>query len=602
LSDTETLVTDPVADEAAREAELAELRQSLAAAPIDVPRETQDEALAAIHKGFTGKHSHPHSTYGSQGGDSSHEHFHSHAGSSSHNHHAAAVTASALARLGETERRRLDGANEVTDPEKLSAMVASAFEQAGGQEAWEALRAKKGLTASVAADGTVTPAPWHAYACAEGIRTDDGRELLPGSTHYPDMPISIRLLVADEGGHWGAVTCGRVDSCAPQMAQGLNFTYSEGMFGSDPNGQLAELMVEEQTQRFISIDPRDCEGEWIAIMISTGGGDYDDDCFYDEWFQMSSFTLGAMTIVPMPALQMCCITLKDVPLPDSPIAIENAPPSIPSLMPVTAAGGPLRPSRTWFTDPGFHVGDPRMVLQEDGKSYACPLTITKDGQVFGHVAWWECAHTGFTGKKVKPPKSRSNYAFYLTGEGVVCDDGEIVEGVGQLTAGCGHAPTSMGAAEAVAHYDGGYGAFQWADVRAGQDDFGPWVAGALRSDLTAEQIRQVRALSLSGDWRDRGGFLELVAVLAVPVPGFPILRALAASGSAEILDFCAVREGIRGERVVSLVAAGRVVAVPIESRLERLERAFTAEHDELLALRSQVKTLTVARERDALAL
>jgi hypothetical protein len=597
LSDIDTVEPEaPAEPESDHDVEVAALAAELG---LDEP----PEPLAALHKPFTGRHTHAHSTFSKQAStgepavEQTHTHAHSHNKSSAHDHaHGAALDhVHPFAGLSESERRRVDGANEITDPDALAALVAAAFEDMGGQEAWEAHRAEQGLTASVAADGTITPAPFHCYACVEGIRTDDGRELLPGSTHYPDMPISLRVLLEDTGGHWGAVTCGRVDSCEAKLAQGLNFTYSEGMFGSDPNGQLAELMVTEQTQRFISIDPRDMEGEWITVTIYTGDGDYDDECLVDEWFRVSSFTLGAMTIVPLPALQMCCITLKNVPLPDSPIAIENAPPSLPTQITITAAGGPMKPPREWFDDPGFHVGDPRLVLQEDERSYACPLTVTKEGQVYGHVAWWECTHTGFQGRKVKPPKSRSGYAFYLTGEGVECDDGSFVQGVGQLTAGCGHAPTSMGAAEAVAHYDGGFGAYQWADCRAGQDDFGPWIAGALRPGLSDQQIREVRALSLSGDWRDRGGNLELVAVLAVPVPGFPIRRALAASGSGDLIDFCAVREGIRGERVVSLVAAGRVVKIAPEARIERLEREF-------LALKESLHAVVVNREMDALAL
>jgi hypothetical protein len=595
LPDAPATLLDPeLPPEADRAVTVDAMRQSLGLEPLAT-------ALAAVHPPFTGRHTHSHTTMAKQPStgepavETSHSHSHLHSGDARHDHAhgASAENSSPFARLSESERRRRDGANEITDPDELAALVASAWDARGGREAWEALRNGKGLTASVAADGTVTPAPWHCYACAEGIRTDDGRELMVGSTNYPDMPISIRLLIEDEGGHWGAVTCGRVDTCEGVIAQALNFTYSEGMFGSDPNGQLAELMVAEQTQRFISIDPRDMEGEWITVAIYTGDGDYDDECLIDEWFRVSSFTLGAMTIVSMPALQMCCITLKDVALPDSPIAIQSAPPSLPAPA-LLAAGGPPRPQRAWFDDPGFHVGDPRLVLQTDGRSYACPLTITLDGQVYGHVAWWECEHTGFQGQKVKPPRSKTNYANYLTGPGVVCDDGTIVEGVGQLTAGCGHAPTSYNYLEAIGHYDGDHhSAFQWADVRCGQDDFGPWVAGALRADLTEAQVREVRALSLSGDWRKIGGNLELVAVLAVPVPGFPIRRALVASGSAEVLDLMACRQGIRGQEVWSLVAAGRVVARTDAQRIERLER-------EMAVMAENWRALSIERLRASL--
>ena len=47
-------------------------------------------AAAALHP-FNGEHSHPHSAYGSQGGDDDHDHSHTHAGDGMHDHHSAAT-------------------------------------------------------------------------------------------------------------------------------------------------------------------------------------------------------------------------------------------------------------------------------------------------------------------------------------------------------------------------------------------------------------------------------------------------------------------------------------------------------------------------------
>ena len=60
-------------------------------------------------------------------------------------------------------------------------------------------------------------------------------------------------------------------------------------------------------------------------------------------------------------------------------------------------------------------------------------------------------------------------------------------------------------------------------------------------------LRALRASPLSGDWRAAAGGLEMVAVLAVNTPGFPVPRpaALVASGA-----------------VVSLTAAGMVSREP----------------------------------------
>lgn len=546
---------------------------------------------------------------------------------------SSGVVASAMSRLTLAERRRVDGENEIVHaagcmPEScvegcpLAALVASAFVAAGGSDAWAARREAAGLTAAADAEGNIVGAPWHAYLCAEGVRTDDGRELVEGACRFPDLPVSIRLLIEDEGGHWGAVTCGRIDLMDRRPLGALQMIYSEGVFGSDPNGQLAELMVEEQTQRFVSIDPRDATGEYIEVEIRRSGSD--DEVMYDCWMRILDCVIGAATIVAMPALPQAVITLAGVSLPEAPIANATAPPGLGELDPVVAeveavaasAAPEARPHREWFDDPGFHIGDPRLVLQSDNKSYACPLTVCEPDpvtgmrRVYGHVAWWNCDHTAFPGKRVKPPKSMSGYAEFLTGQAVRCADGSSVNNVGQITMGCGHAPTfhvvgdrklAVGAAEAKAHYDGGYGAIQVCDVRAGQDDFGPWVAGWVRSTVTDQQLADFMALNLSGDWRDIAGALDMVAVLAVPVPGFPVRRAISASGAPE-LDGADTIAGYIGDRVVSLVAAGVVRRQTAEERFAHLEQELGSALGRLEQLegKARERALAVARARHGL--
>lgn len=486
-----------------------------------------------------------------------------------------------LQNLTEIERRRVDGANEITDPEQLAALVASAFERAGGHDAWAAKREAAGLTAAVDAEGNVTPGEWHAYLCAEGIRTDDGREILEGACRFPDLPVSIRLLIEDEGGHWGAVTCGRIDTMDRRDVAGLQMIYSDGAFGSDENGQLAELMVEEQTQRFVSIDPRDVTGEWIEVEIRVERFDCYDDCdvLYDCWWRMSDLVIGAATIVSMPALPQAVIAPKSMALPESPVAIESAPPN---LTPITAAGGPVKPPKAWFDTPGFHVGDARLVKQPDG-SYACPPTWLDSGEGFGHVAYWNAKHTGFPGRDVRPPHSKTGYAHYLTGA-CPCDDPECSHAVGQVTMGCGHAPLTkkrgdrqvpLASHEVVAHYDGGYGAVQMADITVGEDDFGIWFHGALKPGVTDEQVRDFRAMGVSGDWREMAGALDMLAVLSVPAPGFPIARralVAAANGERVEVDASGARAGVRDDEVrFALVAAGVVRRVDPLERIAALE-------------------------------
>ena len=171
-----------------------------------------------------------------------------------------------------------------------------------------------------------------------------------------------------------------------------------------------------------------------------------------------------------------------------------------------------------------------------------PFTVTEDGRVYGHVATWDACHIGLPmgdteGDCTTAPHSATNYAFFLTGE-VDTDLGPVA--VGQITMGGGHASDRAGLRAAVSHYDSTSSAV--ADVTAGEDEHGIWVAGVLRPNVTDEQVRALRAAAISGDWRrvKPGSELEMIAALAVNVPGFPIPRPsmLVASGG-EVLSLTA---------------------------------------------------------------
>lgn len=85
-----------------------------------------------------------------------------------------------------------------------------------------------------------------------------------------------------------------------------------------------------------------------------------------------------------------------------------------------------------------------------------------------------------------------------------------------------HAGERLTPSATIAHYEdtGTVAAY----VRAGEDKYGIWVAGVMAPGTTEEDRVRLRATPLSGDWRRiRGGF-ELMAALAVNVPGFPVPR------------------------------------------------------------------------------
>jgi len=187
---------------------------------------------------------------------------------------------------------------------------------------------------------------------------------------------------------------------------------------------------------------------------------------------------------------------------------------------LVAAAAPPHPAGTpdgaWFENP--QLTEPT------------PFTVEPDGRVYGHVATWGVCHIGVQGVCQTAPTSPSGYAYFRTGL-VETTYGDVR--VGQITMGTGHANLFAKAGPALEHYDNTGTAV--ADVAAGEDAHGIWVAGSLREGVTDKQRRDLRAAALSGDWRamPRGG-QELVAALAVNTPGFPIPRmGLAASGMVQ---------------------------------------------------------------------
>ena len=187
---------------------------------------------------------------------------------------------------------------------------------------------------------------------------------------------------------------------------------------------------------------------------------------------------------------------------------------------IASATALLAPPAAWFANPSFKM--------------ASPLTVTQEGRVFGHLAAWGVCHIGMSHQGcVLAPHSRSGYAYFRTGSIVTAEGTEIP--IGHITLSTPHAGPSLSAAAAQAHYEN-TGAVV-ADVAAGEDAHGIWVSGALRTRVSADQVRELRAAPLSGDWRRLGGSLELVAALAVNVPGFPIPRphGLVAGGAVQSL-------------------------------------------------------------------
>lgn len=251
---------------------------------------------------------------------------------------------------------------------------------------------------------------------------------------------------------------------------------------------------------------------------------------------------------------------------------------------IVSSAAPMSPPSAWFSAPSL--------------SAPTALTVTDDGRVFGHLATWNTCHIGMGHAGcITPPHSRAGYAYFRTGTVVTAENAEVP--VGHITLDTRHASTSgLSAAGAQAHYENTGSVV--ADVAAGEDSFGIWIAGALRPGVSASQVRELRASPLSGDWRRVSGNLELVAALAVNVPGFPIPRpaGLVAGGVVQSL----VASGMVPPRQVLTPGTDGALSMDDLTYLKRLADRERAEEQALLAAGSLPSATDLARRVRASAL
>ena len=385
---------------------------------------------------------------------------------------------------------------------------------------------------------------WEGVIAREGEVTGDGRMIEDGALRWDDLPIPLRVAFKDVGGHDGAEVCGRIETVERRDGGDI---YATGTFDlGSAVGAEAFRQVSEQMSNGVSIDTDDvtfrimAKADMPEADVADSGDEADPEgrvkvaamSSSDELTVIESARLRAATLVAVPAFATARVyAAGQAPSTSEPAerdengdseaemarSADADPLSRDSL---TAAAIPTAPPEAWFKDPQL-TGPTALVVEDDGR-------------VYGHIAAWGTCHIGQVGKCVEPPTSPSNYAYFRTGALRTAEGTSVA--VGHLTMGTGHAGPRDSANAAAEHYDNTGTVF--ADVAAGEDAYGIWVAGSLRPGITAEQVRVARSAPISGDWRTIRGSLELVGALAVNVPGFPVPRpqGLLASGEVRSLQ------------------------------------------------------------------
>jgi hypothetical protein len=418
--------------------------------------------------------------------------------------------------------------------------------------------AKQQLPEAPAADSTGTPyRRWRMpVAVLEGVKTGDGRRIATEALTWRDLPQPLMANTQTTQGHDGAELVGRIDSAervdASKMVdsrtgkpygKGAQAVMLSGVFTNDELAAKVAQLVADRFLRGVSVDLSDVEYE--LMFVDDDGEPIDQDAddpligllTGDAEEMVTKGRIMGATITPFPAFEGAFIELVDengnvgpATQPGRPTAAQQktalrirsdfssrtcAPCA--DGQPLVAGGGPQYPPASWFEDPEL-----------DGPT---PLVVLDDGRLVFHLALWDTCHTGYTGQCVKAPHSAINYALFRTGA-VKTAEGSLVA-TGPLTVDTSHAGLHDSRLAALRHYD--HTGTAVADVAVGEDSFGIWCAGALRPDVTENQLRVLRASATSGDWRDWGGNLELIAILAVNTPGLPVTRQFVASGMPQAL-------------------------------------------------------------------
>jgi len=332
-----------------------------------------------------------------------------------------------------------------------------------------------------------------------GTPTSDGRVLASGiELSFRSFPLPLMWCKQSTGGHSDSFTVGVIEDA---RVDGDRVVASGYLLNTEEAGEAADQLAHKVTSPSVDL----AAAEWTYA--DENGAELDGEQAWDREMDglpvFMSFTAAELigtTLVATAAFGDTGITL-------------NAERESRDVALVASAAEEFRPKtydHRLFEDPGL--------------SGPTAPTMGADGRIFGHLAVFGECHRSIQTECVMVPRSPSGYGQFHTSPGLLLDDGSRLP-VGRLTVGTGHADARAAGRVAAAHYDNTGACF--ALVRVGEDAHGVWFSGVAAPWATAEQIEQGVSAPLSGDWRDFGQGLDLVAALAVNTPGF------AARGSSD---------------------------------------------------------------------
>lgn len=388
------------------------------------------------------------------------------------------------------------------------------------------------LTAASIVAPTSDEGEYTVYIVPMGVETSDKRFIEEGALDWREPPLPLMFIDRYTMGHDDAEFVGNITNLRTVQWRGNEWVAGDVTWddGSDnETAAKAKRLVDELRMFGVSADIVDVDGRLDVIEV-------DEDGFPIDWLEvLTQGTVAGATIVPIPAFEDARIEGPNSETDDDAadettaaaaggydLAAEIAE-KVASILNIDTAA--VEDSLTAGALIEMPDVLPAAAFVDPQLDRPTGLTVVEDDgvvRIYGHAALWGTCHTGITDRCVTPPKSGNDYADFLLSR-VETDDGYLA--VGTITMDTGHAMSGKLTAEQTrAHYDNTGTAAAWVSV--GEDEHGIWFSGVLNGRMTADDVRTLAASKLSGDWRFSNGQLELVALLAVNMPGFPVPQLL----------------------------------------------------------------------------
>jgi hypothetical protein len=324
-----------------------------------------------------------------------------------------------------------------------------------------------------------------------GTPTSDGRMLSSDiELSFRSFPLPLMWTRQSTEGHLDAYTVGVLEDARVEDGRVMASGY---LLNSSEADEAADHIAHGVTGPSVDL----AAAEWVLTDITgaepTADALDDPDAMLELYQTITKAELIGTTLVATPAFGDTTLSL-------------NADRESRDVALVAGAAEDFRP----------RVYDHRLFENPNLTGPTLP-TMGDDGRIYGHLACFGQCHRSIQSECVVVPRSATDYAHFHTSPAVRLDNGARLP-VGRLTVGTGHASDRLSARPAAAHYDNTGTCF--ALVRVGEDKHGIWFSGVAAPWATPEQVEMGLSAPLSGDWRDFGSGLELVAALSVNTPGF----------------------------------------------------------------------------------